>query len=259
MNMTEIKKKYIHIMCAGNALPTTYREAQKEYPIHRVVIFNDSTFKNKNEDIEKNILETMDLCKGNRIEVERVDLGKITIDDVMAEFLKIYSKYNDYKFMFNITPGAKPLALCLFYASIWIEGDCYYISEGKKDTAPEILKFERPQIHLKEIEKNPNYVTILSFLNEKKDKEADMQEILRYIGYKHGDKIVEGQYQPVKSGDKTKRYVSIKMITDWTKNLELWGLVTKENIDGRTKKVCLTRDGRFTINFLKNTNNKEEK
>ncbi|WNY25253.1 hypothetical protein [Methanolapillus millepedarum] len=255
--MTEKKRPHIHIMCAGNALLKTYQEAQKEYPIHRVVIFNDLS-KNTEKSVEDTIVNTIKMCQENRIEAERVDLKKITIDEVMDEFLKIYSKYKDYKFMFNITPGPKPLALCLFYASIWIEGDCYYIGENKEREDPEILNFERPQIHLKDIERNPNYSTILSFLNKQEKKEAEMQKVLEYIGYKHGNKTVKGEYQPVKKGDITKRYVSRKMITDWTDNLESWGLVTKENIDGRRKKICLTRDGRFTINFLKSTTPKEK-
>jgi hypothetical protein len=236
----------IHIMSSGGALFKTYSKALRKYPMDQVFIFNSIS----NQEDRKIIVQTLRQCEEQGIHAELIDIGEnVTIESVMEEFQKIYSINKDAKFWFNVTPGPKPLAMCLFYISIFVEGVCYYISEEVDSIPSRYLEFEKPQIHLDSMKLNPNYKVILAYLKSK-NNECSQDELVKYMGYKHGDKEFPGAYIPIRNEKKSSRFVSRKMMTDWIFRLEEWGLITRVNIDGRSKKVILTSKGRFAINFL---------
>jgi hypothetical protein len=246
--MSSIKDSVnIHVMSSGRALFKTYSKALRKYPMDQVFIFNSIS---SGEDEKKIIDQTLHQCKEQGIHAEFIDIGEnVTIESVMEKFQEIYSTKKDAKFWFNVTPGPKPLAMCLFYISIFVEGVCYYISEEVDSVPSQYLEFEKPQIHLDSMKSNPNYKVILSYLKSKKN-ECSQDELVKYMGYKHGGKEFPGAYIPIRNEKKSSLFVSRKMVTDWIYCLEEWGLVTRTNIDGRSKKIILTSKGRFVISFL---------
>jgi len=245
------RKKCIHVMCAGNALYDTYKTIMtKGYDVNEVVVFDDQSAmkQQRNEErekIERSISETEKQCNEFGQKFTPIILKEVNITAVMDKFTDLYLKNPNCKFMFNITPGRKPLSICLFYVSIWVGGIAYYIEEGKTGT---IMEFERPIVDPATIraEKNPNYRSILVYLNEADDLTRSRLEIGQYMGV-NGN----GAYLPVRGGKKEKRSVTSAMITAWIKKLEEWKLVVLEERDGRSKNVRLTPEGKFMANFLK--------
>ena len=246
----KINDTVIHIMSSGKALLKTYKVAVKKYQMDRVIIF-DNVLTSKNEGERNSVVaaikEVEDFCK-EFLKVNVVIIqGDVNIDSVMEKFIDVYKENKGAKYMFNITPGMKPLALCLFYVSIWVNGTSYYVNEGVGEEN-EIIEFKRPKVDMNALhnEKNPNYKIILEFLYSSSEKTRTMNEIKEKMGVG-----CEGAYIAVRSTKKEQRQVTAKMVTDWITKLEEWGLVRRENIDGRSKKVVLTTEGRFTTNFLK--------
>ncbi|MCL2712551.1 MAG: hypothetical protein FWD37_04685, partial [Methanomassiliicoccaceae archaeon] len=127
---------------------------------------------------------------------------------------------------------------------VWVGGITYYVEKGGDP-----IEFKRPIANLETIreEKNQNYRTILNYLYESLDHLESMKNIGDMMMGKNDKK---SRYIPVRNGNKEKRTVSRKMITDWVKKLESWGLVSLEQKDGRSKNVKLTQEGRFTVNFF---------
>jgi len=247
------KKRCIHIMSAGEALYSTYKEViKKNYDMDEVIVFDDqSAMKqqndNRREKIEESILDTEKLCKEIKQKFSLIILKELNIATVMDKFTDICLKNTDSRFMFNITPGRKPLSICLFYASIWVGGIAYYIEEGGSGAT---MEFERPMVDPATIrtENNSNYQTILNYLSEGKNLTRSRSEVDCFM---RGDGDRKGAYIPVRGGKKEKRSVSPSMITKWIKRLEEWKLVIREEKDGRSKNVRLTPEGKFMANFLR--------
>ena len=247
------QRKCIHVMSVGKGLYNTYIEAMKKnYGMDEVVVFDDQPAKikqnDRKEEIEWSLSKTEEKCKEFGQKFTHVKLNELSITAVMDKFTDIYQKNTDCRFMFNITPGRKPLSICLFYVSVWVGGTSYYIEEGNTGT---IMEFERPNVDPATIraEKNPNYQTILNYIYEADNHTRSRLEIGQFMGV-NGN----GAYVPVRKGNKEKRSVTSAMITAWIKKLEEWRLVTREEKDGRSKNVKLTPEGRFMANFLRGQN-----
>jgi len=78
--------------------------------------------------------------------------------------LKIRKEHPGAKFSFDLSAGSKDLSMALFAISVWLEGDAYYaFSERNGDGAP--VKMAVPKISARDIWSNPNYMKILSLLD----------------------------------------------------------------------------------------------
>lgn len=251
VDIMNTKKRCVHVMSSGNALYETYKAVMKKnYDIDEVWIFDDQSIlkqqkSEKRDEIERSISDTEKLCEEIGQRFIRIKLKELSITTVMDRFTDEYLKNPNCRFMFNITPGRKPLSICLFYVSVWVGGTAYYIEEGGSGAT---MEFERPIVDPATIraEKNPNYQTILSYLSEAENQTRSRSDIGIFMGV-GGD----GAYVPVRGEKKEKRSVTPAMITAWIKRLEEWKLVIREERDGRSKNVRLTPEGRFMANFLK--------
>ncbi len=244
MNLVE----HIHIISAGESIHKTFPTAINEFKMDKVIIIvENEIFTNPN--IGRNPLITTSINEVKTIadmlnkSFEIKYIPSISLENIRNAVLDIFNEHPKSNFYFNITGGTKILSNGLFMMSIWIGGVTYYVDESG---SLQILTI--PKIKIENIEKNPNFITLLETLSIYENK-GILQKILF-------DKMKK-EYKPIKEVNKiSKRDLSRGTLSKWIQDLTSWGLITTEYVENskKEKMIKLTDDGLFTLKFVKASN-----
>lgn len=243
---------HIHIVGIGaNSAKSFKRTLGKGLKMDQVYVVIDN---NAEDGIKQAAQEIIATAREFGIEPHEKYIKKISLDEIRDVILEIYRETPGSQYYFNVTTGTKVLSNGLFMMSIWLNGQAYYLNQNG---SLEILKV--PRIHAEELEKNVNYITILQLLEGAPGKELSTKTIM--------EKLVK-LYKPIRKQEieksKTKVITLSKgTLSKWLRDLESWDLISRDHGDKeivvkgqrtktqnrREKKVTITREGVFTLQF----------
>lgn len=238
-------REHIHIISSGETIHETFPISINELKMDRAIILvEDDVFRDSDnihhplirESITK--VEEFAAILKKSFEIKRIP--GISLENIRNAVLDVFNQYPDAVYYFNITGGTKVLSNGLFMMSIWLEGTAYHVGEDGKF---QILAV--PKIHVDDIQKNENYISILEILASSKKYEMLLKEL--FIA-------MEKEYMPLREGDrKAKRNLSRGTLSKWIHDLILWGIVTEDfkKDNKKEKKIKITEDGVFTLKFIK--------
>ena len=279
--MTE--NEIIHIMSAGanihNTFPVALKKianATKVYVIVENSVYNDAIDEKKRDELESIIKQHPESDEGNNAqkELERsikrqemlvgirdsiktlkeigerfvengiheIKIADDSIESTRDEVLKIYSDNSDAKFFLNLSGGTKMLSIGLFMMGLWIDAVPYVV-----DLNSQPRKLSVPKIHIKDLTENPNRVSILKKLHEKKP-----------AGMTRKDLFVQAakDYEIVRENGKEKRDLKQGTFNSLIGSLLEWELISEEFKKGSKKEKVyhITPDGEFTVKFIGDSN-----
>ena len=248
--------EHIHIISAGESIHNTYPTTiQRSRGIsHCFVIVEEDVYRQREDDppykretkpkIIAAINEVRDVSAKMRIPFTEVKIPDVTLASVRDAVLDIHTRYPSATYSFNVTGGTKMLSLSLFMMALWLEGD---VCITPWDT--EYIPFSIPRMHLNDITRNPNYVSLIAILHTLGEATKDGWVLRKDLHTR-----MEKQYVPVKNrkDQKEKRVLNRGMMTEYLEQLITWGLVEgREAVHSkREKEYCLTEHGLFAWKFL---------
>jgi len=170
------RQEHIHIVAAGEKTESACAAAIRDLQdITRIVIFADTEiYTNTSRDSEETkahkdaVREAVTKAKAHAatlaIPATLVYIAPPAGASVAAVVQKIKKESPGARFTFDLSGGSKDLGVALFQISLWLEGGAYYAFEGRKGVTGPAEKLAVPQIPLREIAANPNYMRILGVL-----------------------------------------------------------------------------------------------
>ena len=169
---------HIHIITAGDNLPTAYTASFRDYPdITRTYVFTDNTvyYKHADPEIEKprfairNAVSTAkDTSLSIGIPFKNEVISAPEYPAVRTALTRIRREHPGARYTFDLSGGSKALCMALLALAPWVNGEVR-IAFDEKTLTPVPL----PGLSPASILVNPNYQTILALLirhgkNEKK-------------------------------------------------------------------------------------------
>ncbi len=237
-------KEHIHIISSGETIHETFPISINELKMDRAIILvEDDVFRdsdNKHHPLIRESITKVEELAGilkKSFEIKRIP--GISLENIRNAVLDIFNQYPDAVYYFNITGGTKVLSNGLFMMSIWLEGTAYHVGEGGKF---QILAV--PKIHVEDIKKNENYISILEILADSKENIMPQKKL--FIEMEH-------KYKPIREiHRKLKKSLSRGTLSKWIQDLILWGIVEEDYIKNNKKEKLLkiTEDGIFTLKFI---------
>jgi hypothetical protein len=238
-------KDHIHIISSGETIHETFPISINELKMDRAIILvEDDVFRdsdNKHHPLIRESITIVEELAGilkKSFEIKRIP--GISLENIRNAVLDIFNQYPDAVYYFNITGGTKVLSNGLFMMSIWLEGSAYHVGEDGKF---QILAV--PKIHVEDLKKNENYISILEILVRSEKNKKPLKELFTEM---------EKEYKPLREGDrKAKRNLSRGTLSKWIHDLISWGLVTEEfkKDNKKEKNIKITDDGIFTLKFIR--------
>jgi hypothetical protein len=251
-------------MSAGESihktLPTAIRNLKNITRIYVIVedgIYkiteDDSEFlmetKNKIQDAIKRVEEISAILK---IPYNRLKIDEISLESVRDEIIRLYYEFPDAEFSLNITGGTTKFSIALFSVAIWINASVC-ITPNEED----IEFISIPKMHVKDLSKNVNYITILKLLKSRKNG-ISRTEMLRILN--GSDNF---RYVPLRNaeGDSKKRKLSRSGLLNLLGPLKEWELIKEEYKPNSKKELIhyITEDGLFALKFLDYKNSATQK
>lgn len=237
-------REHIHLISSGETIHETFPKSIKELKMDRaIIIVEQGVFGNSDNKhhprIRESISQVEKLAQMLNIPIERKIIQNISLDSIRNAVLDVFSQYPSAVYYFNITGGTKVLSNGLFMMSIWLDGTAYHVGEDGKF---QILAV--PKIHVEDIKKNENYISILEILEKSREHEMSHKDLFNNM---------KNVYKPLRGiNNIAKRNLSRGTLSKWIQDLISWGLVSQEFFkDKKEKKVKITDDGIFTFKFIK--------
>ena len=250
-----IQKEKIHIMSAGANVHNTFpiaiyniSPASEVYVIAEKRIYEDSD-NPKVQEAREAIRKSIETLKGlaNPIAkkgVHEVIIEADTLDHIKDAVFEIYKNNPNAQYYFNVSGGTKSLSIGLFMMALWFEAIPYHIDMEGMAKAISI-----PKVHIKDLQANPNRVTILRILDK---QNPSRDEKIKKIPRKKLSEKLSKEYVPIRDTNRTKRELTDGVFNSLTKDLLNWGLIEERHIEGskKEKEYILTPDGEFTLKFV---------
>lgn len=237
-------REHIHLISSGETIHETFPKSIKELKMDRAIILvEEDVFGNSGNIhhplIRESINQVEKLAKMLNITYDIKLIPSISLENIRNAVLDVFNQYPNAVYYFNITGGTKVLSNGLFMMSIWLDGTAYHVGEDGKF---QILAV--PKIHVEDIKKNENYISILEILEKSREHEMPQKELFNNM---------KNEYKPLrKPNAKTKRNLSRGTLSKWIQDLISWDLVNQEYFkDNKEKRVRITGDGIFTLKFIK--------
>ncbi|MFA5253332.1 MAG: hypothetical protein WC367_01515 [Methanoregula sp.] len=160
---------HIHIITAGDKLPSTYTASFRDYPdITRTYVFTDNTvyYKHADPKIEKPRLAirhavsaAKDTSTSIGISFTNEVISAPVYSSVRDALTRIHREHPGARYTFDLSGGSKALSLALLALAPWVNGEVRAAFDEKVLT-PVPLPGHSPTAILA----NPNYQTILALL-----------------------------------------------------------------------------------------------
>lgn len=244
-------REHIHIISSGETIHETFPISIRKLQMDRAIVLVEAdVFENSDNKhhplIRESISQVEKDAKRLKIFFEIKCIQSISLENIRNAVLDIFNNHPDAVYYFNITGGTKVLSNGLFLMSIWLEGIAYHVGEGGKF---QILAV--PKIHVEDIRKNENYISMMEILVNSKKHEMPLKELFIEM---------EKDYKPLRKEDqKAKRNLSRGTLSKWIQDLISWGLVTEEfkKNNKKEKNIKITEDGIFTLKFIRAARKRE--
>lgn len=245
-----MKQSHIHLISAGENIHVTFPKSIDEFKMDKaIVIVENKVFENDENPHYPKIRESISEVKkiasitSKSFEIKRIE--KIDLENIRNVVIETFSENPDSKFYFNITGGTKVLSNGLFLMSIWLDGTAYHFGEFG-----EFQILSVPKIHIEDIQKNKNYISILKILTNSKNKEIKQKELFQKLGEEY--KPLKNQKETNRNKDETRMELHRGTLSRWLQELEEWKLLDIIYVQGNRKEkiIKINSDGIFALRFF---------
>jgi hypothetical protein len=250
--------KNILILSAGENIHNTFPVCFSELPsLDEIYIIVEEDVCRDNADdpeykretkpkIRTAIREVCDLSKKLKRNCHVTTIQDTSLESVRDRVLMIAQDHPGAHITFNISGGTKMLSISLFLMALWIDADvCLTPRES------ELMPLSIPRMHLDDITKKANYLSVLRILSSSLDGSSSRGEwmLRRDLTPKLQEIYVAERYD----GDKkTDRVLSRGTFTKILDPLITWNLIERRD-NPKNKRECqyrITHDGLFTLRFV---------
>jgi hypothetical protein len=240
----------VHIMTAGSGVYETFRKALRsgQFRLDEIFILAERKVFSRNitniklKEIAKSIKNLQKYCGEENIPIKIIKFDSYSIDAILNSVIDISKRTKEestnekLEYYCNTTGGTKIASMGLFLASIWIDATPYYFYIDEKE--PLLLKV--PKFKALDITKNPNYLTILQTLDERKEG-CSNTEIRRYM---------EKSYKVLRKSRSSGK-LTMGNLSKMLRKLEEWDLISIEEGKSRRENLnMITNDGRLILKMM---------
>lgn len=237
-------ENHIHIIASGENIHNTVPYAINEFKMSKaVVVVEKSLFQmpdyKRNPKIIESIHKVEDMAKMTKKAFEVKHMDGINLNSIRDTVMEIVEENgSDSTYYFNVSGGTKVLSNGLFMMALWLDGIVYHVGEDQV-----LQKLIIPRLHVEDVKKNPNYMSILKNIESSKGH-MKMR--------KHLYNELKTSYTQIRDNHgRARRGLSPGTLSKWTADLVKMGLIREKPTDNRKEKLYeITDDGIFTLKFF---------